>query len=124
MNPDHLIELNPSGVNRLRKWLGHPGGALTMGRVTFESVAGGGILVRTRGGALVTEVAWPGQALCLELGCPNRPGPGSVLCAECRADTSRGPLYARPHRPLLTPEGKCEVCGRDNYDGIHLEERR
>jgi hypothetical protein len=119
---DHLIELNPSGVNRLRKWLGHPGGTLTMGQVTFEAVTGGGILVRTRGGALIIKV--PDRPLCLEMGCPNPPAAGSALCTGCKADTTRGPLYARPHRPLLTVTGTCEVCGRDDFDGIHQERDR
>jgi hypothetical protein len=44
---EHLIELNPSGVVRLRDWLAHPDGALVMGRAGFEAVPGGGILVRT-----------------------------------------------------------------------------
>jgi hypothetical protein len=58
---------------------------------------------------------------CLELGCPNSPEPGSMLCAACEADTARGPLYARPHRLLDGSNGKCEVCGREDYDGMHLE---
>jgi hypothetical protein len=45
---EHLTELNPVGVDRLRTWLARPNGSLTMGRVTFEAVAGGGILVRTK----------------------------------------------------------------------------
>lgn len=61
---------------------------------------------------------------CLELGCPNQPAAGSVLCAACKADTSRGPLYARPHRLLDGGNGKCEVCGREDYDGIHFEAPR
>lgn len=60
--------------------------------------------------------------LCLEPGCPNPPAAGSVCCAACRQGTTRGPLYARPHRLLDTGSGKCEVCGRDNWDGIHPEE--
>lgn len=50
MHPDreHLTELNPGGTGKLRAWLASPNGSLTMGRVTFEAVAGGGILVRTQ----------------------------------------------------------------------------
>ena len=61
--------------------------------------------------------------LCLEIACPSPPAPGRVRCAACDADTSRGPLYARPHRPLDGGNGKCEVCGREDYDGIHAETR-
>lgn len=45
---EHVTELNPPGTDKLRKWLVRPSGSLTMGRVTFEAVAGGGILVRTQ----------------------------------------------------------------------------
>lgn len=52
---EHLTELNPCGVDRLREWLARPDGALSMGRVTFEAVAGGGILVRTKPYTAVTS---------------------------------------------------------------------
>ena len=45
--PEHITELNPGGVDKLRGWLVRPNGSLTMGRVTFEAVEGGGVLVRT-----------------------------------------------------------------------------
>jgi hypothetical protein len=45
---EHVTELNPGGTDKLRAWLARPRGSLSMGRVTFEAVAGGGILVRTR----------------------------------------------------------------------------
>lgn len=61
------------------------------------------------------------EVLCLEIGCPNQPEPGRVRCAACNSDTTRGPLYARPHRVMDGGNGKCEVCGREDYDGIHLE---
>jgi len=44
---EHVTELNPAGAGKLRAWLEHPSGGLSMGRVTFEAVSGGGILVRT-----------------------------------------------------------------------------
>ena len=45
---EHITELNPGGVDKLRAWLVRPSGSLSMGRVTFEAVEGGGILVRSR----------------------------------------------------------------------------
>ena len=72
---------------------------------------------------------WPGaddRVLCLELGCPNPPAPDRVLCAPCQAKAAkRRPLHTRPHRLFdETGHGKCDVCGRDEYDGIHPEELR
>lgn len=60
-----------------------------------------------------------GGVRCLEPGCPDPPEPGRVRCAACSADTARGPLYARPHRMADEGGGKCEVCGREDYDRIH-----
>jgi hypothetical protein len=43
---ERVADLSAADVDRLRKWLGHPSGSVTSGRVTVEAVEGGGILVR------------------------------------------------------------------------------
>ena len=45
---EHLVELSQDEKNRLFNWLRYGTGALILPRVTFESVAHGGIFVRTR----------------------------------------------------------------------------
>lgn len=45
---EHIVNLNAQGAARLRAWLARPNGSLTEGRAAFESVSGGGIMVRTR----------------------------------------------------------------------------
>lgn len=48
MSTDHIVELNASQLRQLERWLWRPSGSLALGRVTFEAVSGGGLLVRTR----------------------------------------------------------------------------
>lgn len=43
----HVVTVHARDMNRLRRWLDRPNGGLRIGRVTFESVEDGGILVRT-----------------------------------------------------------------------------
>jgi hypothetical protein len=47
-----------------------------------------------------------------------------ILADRDRRQAASGevPLYARPHGYAPgTPGGKCEVCGREDYAGIHME---
>lgn len=44
---DHTVEIFPENMDRLRAWMESPNGALCSARIIFESVEGGGILVRT-----------------------------------------------------------------------------
>ncbi|MGW3197123.1 hypothetical protein ACWDBD_21535 [Streptomyces sp. NPDC001118] len=46
---EHTVKVSAQDTAKLRDWLTHPNGAFTLGRVTFESVEDGGILVRTNG---------------------------------------------------------------------------
>ena len=48
---EHLVQLSPSDTQRVHNWLIQPNGSLSVGggRVVFEAVANGGMLVRTRG---------------------------------------------------------------------------
>lgn len=45
---EHIVELSATETQALRRWLQEPNGSHGFGRVTFESVVGGGIWVRTR----------------------------------------------------------------------------
>ena len=45
---EHTVALNKTDKDKLLEWLREGSGALTLGRVTFESVVGGGIFVRTQ----------------------------------------------------------------------------
>jgi hypothetical protein len=44
---DHIVEIHPSNVAKLRDWLQSPNGACIFKGVIFEAVVGGGVLVRT-----------------------------------------------------------------------------
>lgn len=44
---EHIVELTPAQAGSLLLWLEHPNGSFPMGRVTFEAVENGGLLVRT-----------------------------------------------------------------------------
>lgn len=44
---EHIVELSPEQRRVLSLWLNAPNGGCVIGRVTFEAVEGGGILVRT-----------------------------------------------------------------------------
>lgn len=46
-NREHVAQLTPAERAALLEWLEHPNGSLSMGRVTFEAVENGGLLVRT-----------------------------------------------------------------------------
>jgi hypothetical protein len=46
-HPQHIVPVLPGDMDALRGWLANPSGSLTCGRVTFEAVENGGILVRT-----------------------------------------------------------------------------
>jgi hypothetical protein len=63
--------------------------------------------------------------LCREIGCRELPEPGQL---RCKADSGRGPMFDRPHRPALDDAEpgscKCEICGRYPDDGIHMEGTR
>lgn len=43
---EHVAELSKTEVARLALWLTYPHGSLGLGRVTFEPVVSGGVLVR------------------------------------------------------------------------------
>lgn len=45
---EHEVQLSRAQAITLACWLTSPNGSLPLGRVTFEAVEGGGILVRTR----------------------------------------------------------------------------
>ncbi len=44
---EHIVEVFPNDMERLRKWLSAPNGSLSLDRVTLESVTHGGIFIRT-----------------------------------------------------------------------------
>lgn len=44
---EHIVRLSQDQRHRLARWLSQPNGSCILDRVTFESVADGGILVRT-----------------------------------------------------------------------------
>ena len=45
---EHIVQLSAGQCRELVAWLGHASGSRPLGRVTFEAVEGGGVLVRTR----------------------------------------------------------------------------
>ena len=47
MNTEHIVELQSKNREALIQWLAAPNGALWFGRVCFEAVENGAILVRT-----------------------------------------------------------------------------
>ncbi len=47
MQHEHLAQINLEERMRLQEWMKSPNGSLRFGRVCFEAVVGGGILVRT-----------------------------------------------------------------------------
>ena len=44
---EHIVDLNAAEVARLREWLARPNGSHGRGRVHFNAVEGGGVMVRT-----------------------------------------------------------------------------
>jgi len=45
---EHVVDIHPRDMWALRAWLVRPNGSHNIGRVTFEAVENGGIMVRTR----------------------------------------------------------------------------
>lgn len=45
---EHTVDVPAREMARLREWMARPNGSITFGRVGFDAVEGGGILVRTR----------------------------------------------------------------------------
>lgn len=45
---EHIVGIRADRMDDLREWMQSPNGGHPVGRVTFESVEGGGIWVRTR----------------------------------------------------------------------------
>lgn len=56
---EHIVKVQPRDMEALRAWLVRPNGSHGRGRVTFEAVEDGGILVRT-------QPFRPGDVLSLE----------------------------------------------------------
>jgi hypothetical protein len=54
---EHTVEVPARDRQRLASWLERPNGALTIGRVTFEAVENGGVLVRTQPFRVAREAA-------------------------------------------------------------------
>ena len=54
---EHIAELNAPELARLRDWLTRPNGAWTSGRVTFDAVEHGGVLIRVS--AYRAPAGWP-----------------------------------------------------------------
>ena len=48
MRSEHLVSVSRRDMEALIAWLRRPSGAHVVGRVTFESVEDGGVLIRTR----------------------------------------------------------------------------
>lgn len=44
----HLVDVPARSMDALREWLARPNGSFMAGRVSFDAVEGGGILIRTR----------------------------------------------------------------------------
>lgn len=47
LDREHIVTVPASRMDDLRKWLEWPNGGIRIGRVCFEAVENGGILVRT-----------------------------------------------------------------------------